>query len=197
LVDIFNPTTFAKKSKKSTNIMNKFSFIGLSAVITASAYNFTLGKQDFDNAQAALSGATLANIAQTTSETESVRIKFAYDAAGNRISRTLHYVSNAPARSPENTAETEEQEFHSEVINKIEIRIFPNPTQGMLKVEIDNLPSEVLANIALYDFSGRLIEAKPEVDFSAEFNLTSQPAGIYIMRIIAGEERTSWKIIKQ
>ncbi|MDR1372203.1 MAG: T9SS type A sorting domain-containing protein [Dysgonamonadaceae bacterium] len=187
--------------------MKKHLVIGV-LVLAGSVYNFIQGKQDFDNANSLESTLTLENIMQTTSETEKRLIKFAYDAAGNRISRTITLLPNTTLRSAKNEASTEEvevevegieePEVHSEVINETEIRIYPNPTRGMLKVEIDNLPSGNFANILLYDLSGRLIEIKQKVEFSTEFNLVSQPAGTYIMKITAeGVEQTSWKIIKQ
>ena len=120
-------------------------------------------------------------------------IAYRYDAAGNRISRTLVLSS----RSAQTTPEENKQAVHTEVINDIQLKIYPNPTDGLLKVEIKNLPEGQTAQIWLYAMSGKLITLLKDVSKETSINLSGQPAGVYVMRIVSGKFRTEWKIIKK
>jgi hypothetical protein len=120
------------------------------------------------------------------------RITFGYDKAGNRVSRVISMLKSDAAEEME--APTA---IYSEVLEELEIKIYPNPTDGILFIELLNLPDNVLADMALYGLSGSLLDRKRDVNFSTEFNITNQPAGIYILRIIAGDKQTEWKIIKK
>jgi hypothetical protein len=131
-------------------------------------------------------------------------IGFGYDAAGNRISRTIVYPVWGTLREEiqEETAEEPEEEpnkpaEYSEVLSDLIIRIYPNPTEGLIRIKIENLPVEIMANITLYQLSGKLITSKRNVTASTEIDITNQPAGIYLLRIVAGDKQTEWRIIKK
>jgi len=120
------------------------------------------------------------------------RIRFGYDSAGNRISRTIEF---DPLRSSSN--EEEEPPVYSEMLSNIELKIYPNPTDGLLKVEILNLPEDQTADILLYDLAGKLITSHRKAGDFTEINIGGQPAGIYLMKIVAGKYQTEWRIIKR
>jgi YD repeat-containing protein len=120
-------------------------------------------------------------------------VAYGYDAAGNRISRTIVMQSS----SLRSAVEEEEPAARSEVLSGMEIKIYPNPTQGLLHIEIENLPPDVTARIALYQLSGKLVTLKQGVTQSTEIDITGQPPGTYLLQIVAGEEQTEWKIIKK
>ena len=121
-------------------------------------------------------------------------VSYGYDAAGNRTSRTITMsLKSAPApESPE-----EPPVVYSEMLSDIELKIYPNPTDGLLKVEIHNLPEEQTAGIRLYNLSGRLITSLRGVTGFATIDISEQPPGTYLMKIVAGEYQTEWKIIKK
>ncbi|MDR0506375.1 MAG: T9SS type A sorting domain-containing protein [Dysgonamonadaceae bacterium] len=121
------------------------------------------------------------------------RVSFGYDAAGNRISRTIVITQQNQVSAPPQ----EETDIYSEMLTHIEIRIYPNPTEGLLKVEINNLPENETAIIALYNLSGQAIVVRRGVSGYSEIDISSQPQGAYVMKIAAGEEHTEWKIIKR
>jgi len=127
------------------------------------------------------------------------RISFGYDSAGNRISRIIEF---DPLRSASN--EEEEPPVYSEMLSDIELKIYPNPTDGLLKVEILNLPEDETADILLYDLAGKLITSHRKAGNFTEINIGGQPAGIYLMKIVAGKTtfggsqyQTEWRIIKR
>ncbi|MDR1881935.1 MAG: T9SS type A sorting domain-containing protein, partial [Prevotella sp.] len=121
------------------------------------------------------------------------KVSYGYDAAGNRISRTIVIAPSLRASE----AEEEEATVYSEVVAELLIKVYPNPTQGLLHIEIENLPPDVTASIALYQLSGKLVTLKQDVTYSTEIDITGQAPGIYVLRIVAGEAQTEWKIIKK
>ena len=123
-------------------------------------------------------------------------VSYGYDAAGNRVSRTIVYQSPPPRSAPA-PKEEEPPVVYSEVLSDIELKIYPNPTDGLLKVEILNLPEEQTANIWLYNLSGRLITLLRGITGFVDVDISGQPQGTYLMKIVAGEYQTEWKIIKK
>ena len=123
-------------------------------------------------------------------------VSYGYDAAGNRTSRTIVFPLPPPPK-PAPPPQEVEPPVYSEVLSDIVLNIYPNPTAGLLKVEIHNLPEGQTANILLYNLSGGLISSHKEVSDFTTVDISSQPSGTYLMKIMAGEYQTEWKIIKQ
>ncbi|MEO8146206.1 MAG: T9SS type A sorting domain-containing protein [Bacteroidia bacterium] len=73
------------------------------------------------------------------------------------------------------------------------ISVFPNPTLGIVNLKL-NLIEDCNLQVDLYDMSGRLIRnIIPFQSMQAELrdmqlNISEQPAGIYLLRVIAGEK---------
>jgi hypothetical protein len=122
------------------------------------------------------------------------KVTYGYDAAGNRISRTIVIIRSS---SDDVVEEEEEEAVYSEMLSDIELKIYPNPTTGLLKVEIYNLPKGRTANIWMYDLSGKLINSFKKVSDFVTIDISAQPEGMYLMKIAAGEYQTEWKIIKK
>jgi len=135
------------------------------------------------------------------------KISYNYDAAGNRISRTILFENNTSLRTAmaeddkENDDIYEENlEYYSEkgIQQEAKILIYPNPTQGQLAVEITNITDEAKGDILLMTQSGQLIEKKSITkDNRIEFNLSDQPSGIYLMNVQIDKTVSTWKIIKK
>ncbi|MCL2649392.1 MAG: T9SS type A sorting domain-containing protein [Candidatus Azobacteroides sp.] len=121
-------------------------------------------------------------------------VSYGYDYAGNRVSRTIIMNSNSLKSAP---APTEEPAVYTEMLSEIRLNIYPNPTDGLLKVEILNLPENHTAHIMLYNLSGQVIVTHRKVDGFAEIDISREPVGTYLMKVIAGEYHTEWKIIKK
>jgi hypothetical protein len=118
-------------------------------------------------------------------------VSYTYDNAGNRIERVINMTSSAALRSPEGATALED------VIAQQEIRIYPNPTQGMLTVEIVHFTDNLQADFVLTDLSGKIIDRRRATSGSLTFNLSPHPSGIYLLRSVMNGETTTWKIIKE
>ena len=121
-------------------------------------------------------------------------VSYGYDAAGNRISRVI-YVPGLKSASVEE--EEQPASVYSEMLADIELKIYPNPTDGLLNVEIHNLPDGKTADIRVYNLSGQMLVSRGKVAGFTDIDLSGQPQGTYLMKITAGEYQTEWKIIKK
>lgn len=121
------------------------------------------------------------------------KVTYGYDAAGNRTSRVIEMPSLRSAPKPQE----EEPVVYSEVLSDIELKIYPNPTDGLLEVEIHNLPEGQTANIWLYNISGRQVTSLRDITDYVTIDISDQAPGTYLMKIVAGEYQTEWKIIKK
>lgn len=104
------------------------------------------------------------------------RIKYTYDNSGNRLSR-----------QKEVTVKT----------RSAAITVYPNPTSGMLKVDIPGAQQFEKALIALYDVAGKLLQEWNNVTQSNAIDLAAHSAGEYMLQITLNDEVSSWKIIKE
>jgi YD repeat-containing protein len=129
--------------------------------------------------------ASLAGNAQTT-------YSFTYDASGNRLSRIIPLKSASIANKD---TLTNKQKTFEDLIGNRPVKIYPNPTKGLLKVEIP-LTEEIRATIGIFTMQGALVKKQEVNSTSTEIDLNNQPPGMYILRISIGELSSEWKIIK-
>ena len=81
-----------------------------------------------------------------------------------------------------------------------DLNIYPNPTRGIFNIEF---VSEEIDNfeITIIDSYGKLIFEEIKIDFAGEYNnqldLSSYPAGVYILKIKTKESFVNKRIILQ
>ncbi len=114
-------------------------------------------------------------------------IVFNYDSSGNRISRSFRL-------SEENgiNVQIEKRIEPTEELD-LEVKATPNPTPGLLHVEVDCDDSE-LQEISIFDIKGLLISQKEKA--ISDFDLSGRSSGIYILVVKTSFGSTSYKIIK-
>ncbi|MDE5905807.1 T9SS type A sorting domain-containing protein [Duncaniella sp.] len=117
-------------------------------------------------------------------------IVFNYDSSGNRMSRSFRL-------SEENgiNVQIEKRIEPAEELALIdlEVKATPNPTPGLLHVEVDCDDSE-LQEISIFDIKGLLISQKEKA--ISDFDLSGRSSGIYILVVKTSFGSTSYKIIK-
>lgn len=74
--------------------------------------------------------------------------------------------------------------------NEILIAVYPNPTNGLVNIEIQN---HTIQNIKLYDLQGRLMKETTE----SQFDLSNYSNGTYFIRAQTEKGFYSYKLIKQ
>jgi len=137
-------------------------------------------------------------------------IEYTYDAAGNRTGRTVILLSNPQglksARHDTAAGLRGEQQpqdntaLPQPVLNHVgtsTIKIYPNPTAGMLTVEVTGLEPAKENTLVVYTVEGKEIFALSRLTGRDVVLLGTQPAGVYIMRISLGGVASEYKIIKE
>ncbi len=93
------------------------------------------------------------------------------------------YKMSPPAKAPEFKTSS------PEVSDKL--KVFPNPTRSSIKVEISEKTS-----YRLLDLNGKLIFQGELLPEQGEINLSALPDGVYILQIIQGKSKSSYKLRK-
>ena len=125
-------------------------------------------------------------------QTHSVR--FIYDKAGNRISKSILLPLAAPERK--NANENETTEVYTDTFSEYNLLVYPNPTRGELKIELSNFPEGETYHLLIADASGQVIINQKVSENPTVANLTECPAGIYLMRLRYKGYTKDYKIIR-
>lgn len=130
-----------------------------------------------------------------TGRAQDAEVHFTYDACGNRILRSLQL-----KKIEENGKNVEDKNvFMTSATERFlgaEIHIYPNPTEGRFAVILsDNVQATIEATLTTC--TGVVVEHHRFGDRRHEFDLSSQPTGIYILKLVVADETRTWKIIKQ
>ena len=100
-----------------------------------------------------------------------------YEDGGNATSET------------DPSVETRAKHTATDIADETALTVYPNPTDDLLFVE---LRGAGIANVALYDLQGRVIEtlrATSLQDGTATLDVKSLPAGVYVLRVKDAEGR--------
>lgn len=122
------------------------------------------------------------------------KIGYAYDMAGNRIKREI-VMSASQAMAKKQSFES--QDFYSERLREHSVKIYPNPTQGNLKVSISGLETSDKCRLGVYSIQGTQIFAFDVSTDNADVDISNQPNGVYLLQITINGQSTTWKIVKQ
>ena len=112
------------------------------------------------------------------------KISYQYDAAGNRISREILFSQSQMA-------------INTDMLGEHKITISPNPTEGLLRVEILDGGDAIDGDAMVYSANGSLVASAPLKSSVTELNIGSCPSGIYLLHIKQGNSKLVWKIIKK
>ena len=121
------------------------------------------------------------------------RIKYTYDNAGNRLPRQKEIVVQTRGA----LSDEEEPSVYEEELSETKVTIYPNPTRGMLKIDISGVEKFENARISLYDLTGKLLQQWAGISQSNEIDLSERTPGMYIMQVAYNGKISSWKIIKE
>jgi hypothetical protein len=137
-------------------------------------------------------------------------ISFEYDITGNRTSRVILFELVKPKSMNVQSDSTEivddEKDINEssttlepfvDAIGERKVLIYPNPTRGNLKVEFVGGAGSEQPFVLLYSITGTLIYSSRATDKLVLVNLSNQPNGTYILKVLEGSLCTTWKIIKQ
>ena len=119
-------------------------------------------------------------------------VSYAYDNAGNRISRKVVNLNSNPSHvKASEPAPVEDQ------LGERKITVYPNPTQGALAIEITGGDTKDEIRFILFSAQGTQLQNLKVTATITPVNMSSYPVGWYILRVQVGEKVTEFKIIKQ
>lgn len=113
-------------------------------------------------------------------------IGFTYDNAGNRIKKEI-VLSKSLFE--------EDDEPLKEKMQRRDVVIYPNPTEGEILIQVSGSP--VNGTIEIFSMNGALIERGNLSGNSCSFDLSYQPEGVYLLKISFEGETSTWKIVKE
>lgn len=117
-------------------------------------------------------------------------IGYGYDAVGNRIKREIIISNNNVRKTPPKTVV-------SEMLSDKTIRIYPNPTKGILKIEISGWSELDAGSITVFNTNGARLVSTPLSDPATTVDITGCAPGIYLMLVRINDKESTWKIIKE
>jgi hypothetical protein len=120
--------------------------------------------------------------------------EYAYDAAGNRISRGIIYYQSQGKKSAKIT---DPEELLKEE-NFVGFNVYPNPAKEVLYVVIppDDNASPDEWDIQLFDNMGRLVLHQKGGSNINELSLSGVKNGYYILRVANKGVRKEWRVVK-
>ncbi|MBE9467897.1 MAG: T9SS type A sorting domain-containing protein [Bacteroidetes bacterium] len=132
--------------------------------------------------------------------------EFTYDNAGNRTSRKIITLKSATTVNSQdsissggnnNKGKLKPKKFLTDKLGKNNIKIYPNPTKGQLKLVLNNNEVYENSSIELYSLAGKILYQKNKILSINNIDLSDKPQGTYILRLILNNKKLEWKIIKE
>ena len=131
---------------------------------------------------------------------QSGTVLFSYDANGNRTMRTFSFQKGRCGSDNQEDPTVSQAELMSatatDELAGYELTFYPNPTDGHFSVGADNAGNGTLLQAALYTSKGTLLSRKTLTGDRIDFDLSGHAAGVYLLRLEAGDESRTWKVIK-
>ena len=120
-------------------------------------------------------------------------IEFLYDAAGNRISRSIPVVQ---LRSYQSSQKTEVVTSKEKILD-YNISVYPNPTVGEVNLSINGKAIDDKTELSVYNTSGSQVCSVKVTGETTRIDLSNSPNGIYLLRLSIAGQIISWKVIKK
>ena len=114
------------------------------------------------------------------------RIHYVYDNSGNRVAT----LKQSDLR--QENGETGLNDIPA-ISSDGNIHVYPNPTSGIIHVDIEDSQSVNDVRIMLYDLSGKPV-AKCD---KGVIDISNQPNGVYVLKVMLNDKVNTLKIIKK
>jgi hypothetical protein len=102
-------------------------------------------------------------------------------------------LSKAPSLVTADAGELE----NSMVVEKPGLKVYPNPTSGKFRLELTGIVQTEMIRVEIYGMRGERVSAESvSAEPVHEFSLSDKPAGIYFVKVVAGETIVTTKVIK-
>ena len=128
------------------------------------------------------------------------KISYDYDKAGNRIKRWLvvEEITNTIEAEFRTSEKAEDAGAENEMrSDDVSVSVYPNPTIGVVTVDIPVLDESGSNTLHLYDAKGETVLSRKRLMNSNTIDFMNTPSGVYILKLNLGGSEKSYKIIKK
>jgi hypothetical protein len=148
---------------------------------------------------------------------DGVALNYGYDNAGNMYSREIvigsaksaeivsnenteiigesTYETNSDSKNDAEIPDASTKNQFDEMLGQNSISIYPNPTQGQLRVAIGDIQPDDKISVTVHSLAGARL-------FSGTLNdnlidLNDAASGVYILTIVVNDKSQNWRIVKE
>lgn len=115
------------------------------------------------------------------------------DTTGNYCQQSESIIAAIEAKEDQSA----ELKFYKEEKNQQFFSLFPNPTTGTFTLQLKEATETVIA-VEIYSMLGeRILQTQISGQQQYEFDLSSRPGGVYLVRVVRGDEVGVEKVVKQ
>lgn len=123
---------------------------------------------------------------------QTYKIEYVYDEAGNRTIRNVITINTQERTPQKDITPLEEITFFGK------ITVFPNPTHGIIKINITSEEEEMPYTASVYSSSGKKVTDRFITgNGTFELDLSDYSSGIYILNLAIKNKEFQYKIIKK
>ena len=129
-----------------------------------------------------------------TLSAQSTTVNFNFDRNGNRIMRQLVFQEVRGECNIE--LETFPTYNVGNILDTLEIRLFPNPTYGLFCVEVMGELYGAIIKAVLFSPSGIVLSNRMVDGMRIDYDISHEASGVYLLELSVEEKTRVWKIIK-
>lgn len=123
-------------------------------------------------------------------------VEYSFDSSGNIATRKVRILTGSRTKSTLSLPYFAKKEPDFTLDTTSEIKIYPNPTKGQLKIEIPDFDSNEEVTIRAYNMKGVLILNAKKSESLINLDFSNYSNGMYILQMQRAGKTTSWKILK-
>ncbi len=120
-------------------------------------------------------------------------VTYTYDNAGNRLARQTIILKN----TENNNYKKDKISDVNYIFGKGNITVYPNPVKELLNIQFTDINTKNDIILQLYDINGKLLQTKKTKNYKTTVNLSSKTAGVYILKVLFGNGKAEFTIVKQ
>lgn len=113
---------------------------------------------------------------------------------GNNIDRNVPTSVSCSALPPTPRKNTNQSDFGINYIKNSDLRLYPNPTSDIIKIEVDN---DKIIDITLLDVNARFINKFKIDNNKTQIDLSKEKEGVYFLEIKTHKGEKKCKVIKK
>ena len=122
-------------------------------------------------------------------------INYTYDNAGHRVKREI--VMPAQKAMTAYQASPSDERLYADVLQNHPIKICSHPAAGTLTICVHELKNTDKCMLWVYTTQGAQVQKENVSSDRIDIDISSQPEGIYLLKIDINEKSTTWKIIRK